>query len=270
MKPVLKSIGSKYRIANVIREELKATGADLLVDVFGGSGSVTMTAGFLKRVYNDVDGDLVNFFRVLRDDGDRRKLLRILRNTPMSRRGFDRLNAIYQGGGRSFCKLPPVERAAATFYRSNYSYGGKMRSGGFSVSASDLTFIKEAKTYASRLRSLAEAADFWRATCLENLGYQEMIEQYGRRPNAVLYCDPPYFGTEAYYSRTITGADHVFLAEQLASCRAGAVVSYYEFDGIRDLYPERRWIYRTVIATKNSKRPGDRKETMAELILRKR
>lgn len=270
MKPLLKSIGSKYRIASVLREELEATGADLLVDVFGGSGSVTLTSGFHKRVYNDVDGDLVNFFRVLRVDGDRRELLRYLKAMPMSRLEFDRLHQIYAAGNRSFRALPPVERAAATFYRSNFSYGGKMRSGGFSVSSSDRTFIKEAKTYTSRLRDLAAAAKFWRETCLENLGYQEIISMYGGRPNAVLYCDPPYFGTENYYSRTIGPGDHVFLAEQLNACRAVAVVSYYEFEGIREMYPESRWIYREVVATKNSLKSGERKEKVAELILRKR
>lgn len=254
----LKSVGSKFRVMPHIREALHSTGADLLVDVFGGSGSVVMNAGFHKRIYNDLDEDLVNFFRVLRDERDRPRLFRLLRDIPMSRGEFDRLHQLYMAGGRSFVTLDPVARAAATFYRSNYSFGGKMSSGGFSCSASDRTFIKEAKTYRSRLRQLSMVADWWRDTCLEN---------YGRRGNAVLYCDPPYFGTENYYSRTIGQADHVFLAEQVNSCRAAAVVSYYDFPGMKELYPPDRWEYRTITATKNSLGRGTIKQTATEFLL---
>jgi DNA adenine methylase len=170
-------------------------------------------------------------------------------------------------GGRSFASLPPVERAAATFFRSNYSYGGKMSNGGFSVSASDRTFIKEAKTFRSRLRDFSKLADFWMDTCIENQSYQKIIENYGRRSNAVLYCDPPYFGTEGYYSRTIKTADHVFLAEQLNSCKAKAVVSYYRFEQIEEFYPPEKWVYQTITATKNSMRSGMLKETADEYLL---
>jgi DNA adenine methylase len=263
----LKSVGSKYRVMPHIRAALHETGGDFLIDVFGGSGSVVMNANFHKNVYNDLDGDLVNFFTVLRDDVDRPRLLRLLRNLPMSRAEFERLTLLYNAGGRSFVQLDRVARAAATFYRSNYSYGGKMSTGGFSCSASDRTFIKEAKTYQSRLRQLAQVAEFWKTVCIENLSYQAVIENYGRRKNAVLYCDPPYFGTEGYYSRTIGPADHVFLAEQVNSCAASVVVSYYDFKGIRELYPPDVWEYRTFTATKNSLSSGARKETMTELLL---
>jgi len=266
----LKSIGSKFRIMNHIKEALTDAGGDLLVDVFGGSGSVVMNAGFYKRVYNDADGDLVNFFRVLRDDDLRPALMRRLRWITMSREEFDEIDREYRKGGRSFEHLDPVTRAFFTFYRSNYSYGGKMRDGGFSVSAQDRTFIKEAKTFRSRLKNLADIADHWRDTCLENLSYQEIVETYGKRPNAVLYCDPPYFGTERYYSRTITTADHVFLAEQLNNCQASAVVSYYWFETMPDLYPIGKWEHRPLEATKNCLRTGEKRGKVTEYLLIKK
>ena len=61
----LKYIGAKHRIAPVIAKHLHATGRKVLVDVFGGSGAITMNAGFKKRIYNDIDGDLVNLFKVM-------------------------------------------------------------------------------------------------------------------------------------------------------------------------------------------------------------
>lgn len=269
----LKSIGSKFRIMPAIRQALADLGGDptmdLLVDVFGGSGTVSMNAGFSKRVYNDADGDLVNFFQVLRDDALRPALFRVLRNLPMSRREFNTYRAIYVGGGNSFHRLAPVERAAAIFFVANYSYGGKLKNGGFSVSAQDRNFIKENATYLARLRNLHRVAEFWKSTCIESGDFQRVIQIYGSRGNAILYCDPPYFGTEAYYSRSLSPGDHSFLAEQLNATPARALVSYYRFDGIEDLYPPSVWEYRVVNATKNCLKTGSKKERVEELLLLK-
>jgi DNA adenine methylase len=64
---IIRYLGSKNRMAPLIAERLHATGRDTLVDVFGGSAAVTLNTGFQKRIYNDIDGDLVNLFRVLAD-----------------------------------------------------------------------------------------------------------------------------------------------------------------------------------------------------------
>lgn len=277
----LKMIGSKYRMIKPISECLHGTGAETLVDVFGGSGSVVMNAGFDKNVYNDVDGDLVNFYRVVRDPDKYRALLWQLRCYPMSREEFNALRDDYVGHGNSFAHHTDVERAARTFYRSIYSYGGKFRSGGFSCSTADRRFIKENKTWHSRLRDFARLKAFWTRVCIEHLDFQDCITAYGQRPGVVFYVDPPYYGTENYYTHTITPGHHAFLAEQLSSVPASAVVSYYEFehdDGgqselfegepgflkladMKVLYPESAgWEYRTVDTMKNCMAPGATKE----------
>ena len=263
----LKSIGSKYRIVRVISQALHSTGKTLLVDVFGGSGAVTMNAGFQKRVFNDANEDIVNFYRVLRDDAQRRQLLRMLRSLPQSRAEYDRYHQIYFRGGWSFASLPPVERAAAMFFKAVYSYGAKYRNGGFSVSANDRNSVKENKTYWSRLRNFAELAAFWRETVIECCDYQECIRTYGRRKNVVLYCDPPYFGTETYYSKQFQRWDHHFLSEQLNGCVAPSVVSYYEFDGMEELYSQDRWDWIEIEATKNSISQARMRRTSVEMLL---
>lgn len=57
----------------------------------------------------------------------------------------------------------------------------------------------------------------------------------------MLYCDPPYFGFERYYSRKFLREDHQRLVELLIEVPAAAVVSYYAFEGMDDLYPEKLW-----------------------------
>ena len=58
----------------------------IYTEAFGGAGSVLLRKErCYSEVYNDIDGDLVNFFRVLRDPDLSSKLLGKLHYTPFSR-----------------------------------------------------------------------------------------------------------------------------------------------------------------------------------------
>jgi len=268
---VIPYIGGKHRIALKIAGFLHGTGSDTLVDVFGGSGAVLVNAGFKKRIYNDIDGDLVNLFRVLADDKQRCSLLRQIYLTPASRLIFEDHYADYISHGFRFLHVQdPVERAFRVFYRLQFAFGGKMRSGGFILSTADRTMIKEVLRYRRAIRRLASLGAFFRETALEALDFSECIEVYGSRQNVVLYVDPPYVGTENYYSRRMSGADHVFLAHQLAECRAAVVCTYYETPLIRDLYKSDQWEWNPVQNVKNSQRRGGQKGNATDWIIVKR
>lgn len=137
---------------------------------------MVLNSKFAKRVYNDLDSDFVEFFRTIRNDEARRQLLRRLRDTPMAREEYEGLAESYVSNGLSFAHLEDsVERAAAVFYRSSFSFGGKMRDGGFSVSAQDRLRVKELGGYRSRLRSLSALAVGMRDVVLENLPFETLI-----------------------------------------------------------------------------------------------
>lgn len=268
----IRYVGSKIRIVPWISEHLHSTGAGAIVDVFGGSGAVVMNAGFSKRVYNDLDDDLVHFFRTLAAPAQRPKLIRYLRSLPMSRSIFRKWLDVYAARGRSFAGVEdPIERAAAIFYLSSFCYGGKIKNGGFAASLSDANQCKEISRYRSVLRQLADVGQFWRGTVIENLHFSECITAYCRRPGVILYCDPPYMGTEYYYSTAFSKADHVFLAEQLSSAPCRVAVSYYDHPTIRELYrPEDGWRYHEKSTVKNSQgkaRNRAPKQQVTELLL---
>ena len=255
MTSLIPYIGGKHRIAATIAKHLRSSGCDTLVDVFGGSAAVTLNAGFTKRIYNDADGDLVNLFRVIADTASRVQLLKRLRWLPPSRRVFEDDYREYLSHGFSFAHVAdPVERARKTFYRHQLAFGGKFRSGGFTCSTGDRGHLKEAFRYRNALRRLIRLADFFRATVLENLNYSDVISTYGRRPGVVLFCDPPYLGTENLYSHRFAKADHIFLAQQLTTCAAPSVVTYYDDPVIRSLYPSERWTWTACESTKNMQR----------------
>jgi len=232
----------------------QSPGRDLFIDVFGGSAAVLLAAAdhFPKLVYNDIDGDLVTLFRVVADPVNRISLFRRLRDLPPSRRIFNDDYLGYKAAGYSFCREPdPVERARKTLYRHLFSFGGKTRCGGFQASSNDPDRIKEVQRYRNVLRKLATVGQLFRGAVIENLHYSELLRVWGHRRNAVLFIDPPYDGSEGYYSRAFSKADHIFLAQQLTSLPARVVCTYYRTPLIEQLYPTHHWDWQSIAATKN-------------------
>lgn len=264
-------IGGKHRVARVLGEYLRATGADTLVDVFGGSGAVTLNAGFSKRIYNDASGDLVCLFRVLADTELRRQFIRRARWSPPSRALFMGQYETYKAAGFSFSTIAdPVERAFCTFYRHMFAFGGKGRCGGFSVSTGDRHGIKEVVRFRNTARRLVHIGQFFSRTLIENLDFADCVAMYGGRPNIVLFADPPYHGTERYYSQSFGATHHAVLANQLMNASAAVVCTYYDCAEVRELYPRSRWDWHVLHTTKNSCFRSGNKARAEEVVLVKR
>jgi len=255
-------IGGKHRLAKEISRRLHATGVDTLVEVFGGSAAVMLSAGFNKRVYNDSDRDIVNAFRVLGDTEKCAAMVRMMQFMPPSRAIFDDCAANAVGG--------EVERAARTFYRQLWCFGGKGRDGGFSVSTGDRWGIKEVSRYAAWLKRADRFHAFFHGTMIECLDYQDCCSMYGSKANVVLFCDPPYVGTERYYRQAFTNWDHWNLAQILNGCAAHVVLTYYDAPMLRDLYPTSLWKWEAVTATKNCQFRSGHKQKTDEFIISKR
>jgi len=250
-------------MARAIATRLRSTGIDTLVEVFGGSAAVMLNAGFQKRVYNDADNSIVNVFRVIADSQKCAALARHLTTMPPSRTIFDA------------CDYPPkgeeIERAAKTLYRQVFCFGGKGRSGGFSVSISNRPEIKEISRYRGVIARLDRFTDFFHSTMIECLDYQECVRIYGRKTNAVLFCDPPYVGTENYYrAGSFADWDHWNLAQMLNNVPAHVVLTYYDDPKLRELYPESKWKWERVIVTKNCRFRNTNKPKVDEFIISKR
>lgn len=272
MSSILPYIGGKNRLAKHILPHLVRPGVDCLVDVFGGSGAVTMACGtqFAKRIYNEINGDFVNFFQVLSTDALRVFLFRRLRNVPPSRQVFRHYHRLWLQGDRSFAVITdPVERAAATFYRHHFCFGGKVINGGCSVSTGDRTGIKEVVRYRNTLRQFSSFGAFWKQTFIESMDCLDAISAYGGRANVVLFCDPPYDGFEHYYSSEFTPFHKFTLPSVLTHCQAHVVLTFYDTPCIRDLYPETRWHWHFVQATKNASFRGGQRHITEVILVKK-
>ena len=191
------------------------------IEVFGGAGWVLFhKSPEAFEVYNDGNSNLVNLFRVVRDDPE--ALIGALDWTLNSRADFQRIKALFETGA----EMSDVERAASFFRLVKLSYGNKCVS--FNPQPSELERSYPAIRGAHR--RLAGGV------IIENRDFETLIRLYDR-PDSFFYCDPPYFGTEDYYFDVgFTREDHVRLRDALGSIQGKFLLSYNDHPEIRELY----------------------------------
>lgn len=205
--------GAKTRLAARI--------ADLLpphshyVEACGGSLAVLLAKPRSDmETVNDLDGDLVHFWRVLREHPD--ELARVCMLTPHARAEY----YAAQDGRQA----DDVERARRTFVRLTQGTTQTMQHAGMwarYVTPSGQPLAAQARRYVERFAAVAaRLAD----VSLDEKPALRMVERYGRSPQVCLYVDPPYPGTAAPYRHDI---DHEALLSALTGCRAAVVVSGY-------------------------------------------
>lgn len=211
------------------------------VEVFGGSGAVLMNKEPSEiEVYNDFDGDIPQFFRILRDRGE--ELQEYLRDVEFSAELYEEWTKRWYRGWRP---ADPVERAAV-FYFSRYAqWGGKYEGiSGFARSSKGRCKAKSWRSKVEKLHVFQErlndcAPGEWpeefeavkerhRGVLIDNLDYREVFEKYDRDNSegngTVFYCDPPYVDTEHRYSGS--GFDHEAFVEELLALEGDWMVSY--------------------------------------------
>jgi len=158
---------------------------------FGGSAAVLLNREpALVETYNDIDGEVVNFFRVLREHKD--ELIYAIGLTPFAREEF--VEAIRtNGNGRD---LPSLERARRFFVRARQVRTGLAQTASIGRWANCLQTSRAGMAGAvSRWLGSVEGLE-WIATRLlrvqiENDSAINVIQRYDSL-GTLFYCDPPY------------------------------------------------------------------------------
>lgn len=111
--PVIRYHGPKFRLAPWVLQHFPPH--TCYVESFGGAAGVLMQKPrSYAEVYNDLDGDIVNLFRVLQDQNSRSTLVERLVFTPYSREEFE---LSWEPSNE------PVERAKRTIIRAQMGFG---------------------------------------------------------------------------------------------------------------------------------------------------
>ena len=113
MRPPLRYLGSKWKLAPWIVSHFPPH--RIYTEAFGGAASVLLRKPRCHgEVYNDLDGEVVNLFRVLRNPAQARELVRLVSLTPFAREEFE-LSCLPDGD--------PIEQARRTVARSFMGFG---------------------------------------------------------------------------------------------------------------------------------------------------
>lgn len=225
-RPLLRYHGGKWLLAPWIIEQFPRHRT--YVEPFGGGASVLLRKDRTHaEVYNDLDGEIVNVFRVVRDHGA--ELLRAIELTPFARVEFD---LSFQPSD------DPIEQARRTIVRSLAGFGSNMtsrtRTGALERTGFRNTAKRSGTTPARDWRNypdkLPELIDRLRGVVIENRDAIEVMRQHDET-ETLHYVDPPYVpetrdaGTD--YRHEMTGEDHEHLADVLHDLRGYVIVSGY-------------------------------------------
>lgn len=182
MNAILKYPGGKWRIADWIISFFPEH--KVYCEPFFGSGACFFRkqSAYIETI-NDLNGDIVNLFRVCRDYPE--DLAKAINLTPFARDEFIR------------CNIPsdnPIEQARRTLVRYHQSFG---------TSNSSKNSWRNVQTYggprcATMWNNLPEiivsCCERLKEAQIENINALTLIERYNDE-NTLIYCDPPIFKT---------------------------------------------------------------------------
>lgn len=220
-RPALRWHGGKWMLAPWILSHLPPH--RVYVEPFGGAASVLIRKHrSYAEVYNDLDGDAVNLFRVLRS-ARATELIEALRLTAFAREEFAEA---YEPAEDA------VERARRLIVRSFMGFGsnGHNRSTGFRAN-SNRSGTTPAHDWTNYPDALAAVVARLRGVVIENRDAKEVMAAHDG-PETLHYVDPPYvFATRADlskdYAHELTDADHAELLAFLRGLGGMVVLSGY-------------------------------------------
>lgn len=208
---------------------------------FAGSGAVLLNREPSPvETYNDVDGELTNFFRVLRDQAER--LLKALSLTPFSREEF------YLACQPIDSSVDDVERARRFFVRARQVRTGLAQRASLgrwanckNTSRSGMSGV--VSRWLGGIEGLPEIAHRLLRVQIENRPAIEVVRLYdGER--TLFYLDPPYVhdsrGDSKAYGYEMSDGDHRELAGALKRIKGKAAISGYRSELYEGLYRDWR------------------------------
>lgn len=253
-RPALRYHGGKWRLARWITGFFPSHAC--YVEPFGGAASVLLQKEVsTHEVYNDLDGYVVGFFRVLREQPD--VLINAIRWTPYSRAEF---KAAWADRGEA----GTVEAARRLYIRAYQTFGN-----GTEEAHPTWRFCKSKQQdrnhdgrSASRtwndVAGLYAIAERLKAVQIECDTALNVIHRF-ETPSTLFYVDPPYVlgsreRSTADYAFEMSDSDHASLSHHLRNISGHIILSGYNTELYRDLYPDWRMVSKRSMTVSNAAR----------------
>lgn len=221
--PIIPWLGGKRRLADRLIPLFPSH--ECYVEVFCGGAALYFLRPVPARteVINDINGDLVNLYRVVQHHLE--EFVRQFKWALTSRQVFKWLQDAKPEG------MTDIQRAARFYYLQQHAFGGKVDGQNFGTAttgpAINLCRIEE---------NLSAAHIRLAGTYVENLPWQDCVKRYDRA-HSFFYMDPPYWETEGY------GVPFEFdqyeqMASVMGSCKAKVMVSINDHPDIRRVFQD--------------------------------
>lgn len=228
-RPILRYHGGKWLLAPWVISHFPPH--KIYVEPYGGAASVLLQKErSFTEVYNDIDDDVVNVFRTLREHGP--ELRELLRLTPYARMEYF---AAYEPA------LDSVERARRVILRTFLGFGSDSirRLNGFRKrsDSSGTTPAHDWRNFSDQLEATIERL---RGVVIENRDALKLIGEHDG-PDTLYYVDPPYVRSTRKakgYKHEVDDEHHIALAKALHALKGKVIVSGYHSPLYDELYKD--------------------------------
>jgi len=252
-KYLINWVGGKRLLRKKI-EPLIPSDIKSYLEPFGGGGWVLFYHDKWAdlEVYNDLDGRLVNLFKIVKYHPN--ALKEELQYLLGSREMFMQFLKV-EG-------ITDIQRAVRFLFLITRSFGGrgesfgctKVSCGGASKSQVNVLF---------KIDAIHRRLD---KVLIENRDFEELIKQYDHE-DAFFYCDPPYSCGAGYFTTSTKAFEHERLRDILGKIQGRFLLSYDDSEKIRELYKGYEMIAVERLNGINNKQGDNRKNKMFKELL---
>tara|TARA_B100000965_G_scaffold95666_1_gene78095 strand:- start:1791 stop:2552 length:762 start_codon:yes stop_codon:yes gene_type:complete len=204
------------------------------VEVFVGGGSIFLGKEKVGENWiNDKDENLINFYKTIQNERDKKMLFEMLNNESVSKQRYSEVLGMQPQNN--------IERAFQYFYLNRTSFSGIMNKPrwGYMIGSS-VTPDK----WIDRIIPVSDKIKDVKITCLD---FREVLGQINN--DALVYLDPPYYqASKGIYSKEFSTQDHIDLMHMLRESNFRFILSYNNNEDLYKMYDwcnivDENWVY---------------------------
>ncbi|MGP6220203.1 DNA adenine methylase [Caldiplasma sukawensis] len=200
---IIRYPGAKWQSLRDINEVFLKSNAETFIDVFGGSGNVSLNVNAKRITYNEINSELFNIFFVIKNEPE--KLLEKIKRWKTI---VDQKNSKTRD---------PVERAIISIYEYNVGFGGLGKS---YRTEKEKGGLQRFQYSLNRMPAIISRVSSWE---LSSVDWTEVFRNDER--DAFFYVDPPYPGKK-WYVKNFNEEDYKKLKDVLDGIEGSYLINF--------------------------------------------
>lgn len=217
--------GGKYYMKNTIIDLFPKH--KYYIEGFGGAAHILLhKQSSVIDVYNDIHEGLYLFFKLLRDNETRERLLFAIQMTPYSRQEF------YISRDEWENQVDEIEKARMFYIKTMQSFSGVGQSWSYSKNKSRRGMSQAVSKFLGNTdENMINVIEKLRTIQVENLDIIDLINKYDN-PDSLFYLDPPYIAetrvSEKVYDNEMSNKKHQELIDKIIDISGKCIISGYD------------------------------------------